>query len=93
MRGASEMLRRHAIGLLQFEYNHQWILSRTYLRDVFTLLVPFGYHVGKITPKGIEFYEDWNTELETFRQGNYLACLGPWVARVPQIAWWNTVER
>jgi FkbM family methyltransferase len=90
MRGASEMLGRHAIELLQFEYNHRWILSRTFLRDAFALLKPFGYRLGKITPKGIEFYEDWEIELETFREGNYLACLEPWVARFPRVApWWD----
>lgn len=75
MTGAQAMLKSHAIAVVQFEYNHRWIFSRTYLKDAFELLSSFGYSLGKVTPAGIEFYSEWEVELETFCEGNYLACL------------------
>lgn len=90
--GAGSMLREGAIELLQFEYNHRWIAARRYLRDAFESLLPLGYRIGKITPRGIEFYAGWHHELETFREANYLACRKEWVARLPAIPWWNAGE-
>ena len=89
LEGARALLAGRQIELIQFEYNQTWIASRHYLRDAFTLLQPFGYHIGKITPKGVEFYAEWHHELESWREGNYLACLEPWTRRFPRIEWWN----
>lgn len=89
LRGAGGMLSRRAIQVLQFEYNQRWIESRHFLKDAFDLLLPLGYHLGKITPRGIEFYPAYHFELESFREANYLACLPVWRARFPQVKWWN----
>ena len=89
LEGARGMLEAHRIQVLQFEYNQRWIDSRHYLKDAFELLEPLGYKLGKITPRGIEFYPQWHFELETFREGNYLACLSEHVDLFPQIRWWN----
>ncbi|MCU1307294.1 MAG: hypothetical protein JWN45_1989 [Acidobacteriaceae bacterium] len=89
LEGARAMLQARAISMLQFEYNHRWIESRHFLKDAFELLSPLGYKLGKITGKGIEFYPQWHFELESFREGNYLACLPEWPDRFPQIKWWN----
>jgi FkbM family methyltransferase len=75
MAGASEMLDRNAIRILQFEYNHRWIGSREYLRDVFALLEPKGYSIGKLLGQRVEFYPRWLWELETCTEANYIACL------------------
>jgi FkbM family methyltransferase len=87
--GAGEMLKRGAISLVQFEYNRRWIEARRYLRDAFSYLEPLGYQVGKITRAGVEFYRSWHPELETFCEGNYLACRAPWSELLPCIRWWN----
>lgn len=87
--GAAEMLKRQAVDLIQFEYNHRWIASRHYLRDAFELLQPLGYSIGKVTPKGIEFYGEWHFELESWYEGNYLACLEPWKGRFATVDWWR----
>lgn len=87
--GAAEMLARQAIDLVQFEYNHRWIAARRYLRDAFEFLTPLGYRLGKVTPQGIEFYHQWHPELESYREGNYLACRAEWQDRFPVIPWWN----
>ena len=89
MEGAREMLDRGAIDLIQFEYNHRWIIARYFLRDSFSLLQSHGYHIGKITPKGVEFYRDWHFELESFREANYLACKQQFMTCFPVIPWWN----
>ncbi len=72
--GASGMLDRQAIRILQFEYNHRWIGSRAYLRDAFCLLTPKGYVIGKLTGSLVEFYPQWRWELEHWTEGNYVAC-------------------
>jgi FkbM family methyltransferase len=84
--GARDMLKRRAIGVLQFEYNMRWIGACRYLRDVFALVRPFGYVVGKITPQGIEFYQEWRWEMETYRGMNYIACTPQWAARFKYLA-------
>jgi FkbM family methyltransferase len=72
--GARDMLGAHSVRILQFEYNHRWIGARNFLKDVFNLLGPMGYQIGKLTGAAIEFYPRWHWELETFREGNYVAC-------------------
>ena len=94
IKGAAEMLRRQAIDVLQFEYNQSWIESRSFLRDAFETLQEHGYKVGKITRRGIEFYDQWSYELETFCEGNYIACTAEWKERFWQIdPGWMTVGR
>lgn len=72
LRGAQEMLRQGRIRVFQFEYNHRWIYSRNYLKDVFDFIGGLPYVIGKVTPGRIEFYADWHPELERFFEGNYL---------------------
>jgi FkbM family methyltransferase len=85
IKGATRMLQQQNIDVLQFEYNQRWIFNCSFLRDVFNLLSPWGYRIGKVTPYGVEFYERWDWELETFREGNYLACLPQWIRRFDRI--------
>ncbi|MBC8487500.1 MAG: FkbM family methyltransferase [Bacteroidetes bacterium] len=87
--GGNNMLASGAIDILQFEYNHRWIDGRHFLRDAFELLLPLGFIIGKITPKGIEFYPDWDYELETFVESNYLAVKQSLRNIFPQIRWWK----
>lgn len=88
--GAEGLLRRRAIGVLQFEYNHRWIDARCFLRDAFDLATPFGYVIGKVAPRGVEFYVGWDSELETYREGNYLLCRRELRELFPIIRWWNS---
>jgi FkbM family methyltransferase len=88
--GAKEMLKSARIDMLQFEYNHRWIAARRFLIDAFELLLPLGYVIGKITERGVEFYSDgWDFELETFREGNYLAVQQEYKSAFPTVKWWN----
>jgi FkbM family methyltransferase len=90
LRGAAGMLARRAVGIAQFEYNWRWVFSRTYLRDVFELVdTSPGYALGKVTPKGIEFYPRWHQELETFRESNYVLVRDDWHSEFPTVEWWG----
>jgi FkbM family methyltransferase len=89
LRGARTLLAEHRITVAQFEYNHRWIFGRFYLRDAFEFLLALGYRVGKVTPRGVEFYPSWDADLETFVEGNYLACLPEAAAELPAVTWWK----
>jgi FkbM family methyltransferase len=86
--GARGLLERKAVEVIQFEYNHRWIGARRYLKDVFDDLVPLGYEIGKVTPRAIEWYPAWSAQLETYREGNYLAVRPSWRHRFPSLEWW-----
>ena len=89
LRGAASLFSRHRISVAQFEYNQRWIYSRSFLRDVFDFLKPLGYRLGKVTPRGVEFYPAWDPDLETFVEGNYVACLPAVAQRLPSVSWWK----
>lgn len=90
LRGACGLLAEHLIAVVQFEYNHRWVFARAYLRDAFDLLTGLGYRIGKLTPKGVEFYPGWDAELETFVEGNYVACEPRAAEALPAVRWWKT---
>lgn len=89
LKGAEGLLRDHSIGVAQFEYNWRWIDGRHFLKDVFDLVEPLGYAVGKVASDAIVFYRGWHWELETFHEANYLICRKDWVDRFPRIEWWG----
>jgi FkbM family methyltransferase len=90
LRGARALLAERRIRVAQFEYNHRWVFARFFLRDAFELLLEFGYRVGKLTPRGVEFYPGWDPDLETFAEGNYLACDPEATASLPTVTWWKS---
>lgn len=92
LEGSLGMLGRSAIDVVQFEYNHRWVFAHRFLRDVFAFLEPLHYRLGKVTPFGVEFYDAWHPELETVREGNYLACRDAIAGRFPVVRWWNAEE-
>ena len=89
IKGAVASLEKGTIEFLQFEYNWRWIDNKGFLKDVFELCRPLGYEIGKITPKGIEFYNDWDPLLETFNENNYLICKPVYRGRLKEIKWWK----
>jgi FkbM family methyltransferase len=74
IQGALGMLQAEKISVLQFEYNHRWVFSRRYLKDVFDFRDnnSLQYVVGKLTGNGVYVYSDWHFEMEKFFEGNYL---------------------
>jgi len=90
LRGACGLFAERRISVAQFEYNHRWVYARFFLRDAFDLLEPLGYRIGKLTPFGVEFYPRWHADLETFVEGNYVACEHRVAERLPSVTWWKT---
>lgn len=90
LHGARGLLADHRISVAQFEYNHLWVYARSFLCDAFELLQPLGYRLGKLTPRGVEFYPHWDMDLETFVGGNYVACSPRVAGRLPSVTWWKS---
>jgi FkbM family methyltransferase len=89
LHGARRFLGSRAVSVAQFEYNHRWVHARHFLKDAFDLLGPHGYRIGKLTPRGVEWYPAWDPDLETFVEGNYLACTAPMARLLPGVRWWK----
>lgn len=71
--GARELFEAEKVGVCQFEYNHCWVFSRRYLKDVFDFAESLnGYQVGKVTAEGIWIFDYWNPELDRFFESNYV---------------------
>ena len=70
--GAEKALKAGIIDIWQFEYNHRWIDSKNYLKDVFKFVEDKGYMVGKLCEKNIQIYSEWSPELERFFEANYV---------------------
>jgi FkbM family methyltransferase len=72
IQGATELLRRGKLGIVQFEYNSRWVYSRSYLKDVFDLVRGTPYWIAKICSTSLEIYVEWHPELERFFETNYV---------------------
>lgn len=72
IRGAAGLLEKGNVWFLQFEYNHRWVYSRHFLKDVVDFVAGTRYRVSKVTPGGLERYESWHPELERFFEDNYV---------------------
>ena len=70
--GARSSLSKGMIDIWQFEYNHRWISSRRYLKDIFAFIADKPYELGKLYGNGIEIYEQWHPELERYFETNYV---------------------
>lgn len=86
--GAREMIESGLIEVIQFEYNQRWIDGGFFLRDAFDLLTSSDYEIGKVTPRGIQWHKDYDWRLETFVQGNWIACLPQLVSAFQQAPGW-----
>ncbi len=73
LKGFSELLKASKITLVQFEYGLTFIPPRVTLGDVYNLLVPYGYRIGRLYPTGVEFKQYDMLRDEHFRMGNYVA--------------------
>lgn len=72
LRGAKGLFDEQRVMACQFEYNHRWVYSRNYLKDVFDMFESTPYSIGKITSRCVELYQAWHPELERFFEGNYI---------------------
>ena len=70
--GAARLLAEGRIGVLQFEYNHRWVATRRFLKDVFDTVDGLPYIVCGLRPDGLERFDSWHYELESFFERNYV---------------------
>ncbi|HUK73655.1 MAG TPA: FkbM family methyltransferase, partial [Streptosporangiaceae bacterium] len=77
LRGAGAFLEKGRISALSFEFGSANINSRTFFRDFWDLLVPLGYSIARIAPRGrIIRIRGYDETLEFFRGAtNYIATL------------------
>lgn len=73
LKGSSEMLRGGRIKRIQFEYGGTYIDARVFLKDMFDLLMPYGYRLYKIYPKKLVPVECYNQHMENFQYQNWVA--------------------
>jgi hypothetical protein len=71
LEGARPLLSAGKISLAQFEYNHRWVATRSFLKDVFDLLEGLPYTVVRLMPDRVEVLDIWHPELERFFEANY----------------------
>jgi FkbM family methyltransferase len=86
--GAESLLDKLQIGVVQFEYNWRWIYGRHFLQEVFQYFAERDYAIGKITPRGVQFYPRYDVQLESFVEGNYIACTNALKKNFPQVPGW-----
>jgi FkbM family methyltransferase len=72
LRGATSLLQRGLIEVVQFEYNWRWLQNHLALRDAFELIAQYPYRLGKLIGSRIEFYDEWHPELERFFESNFV---------------------
>jgi hypothetical protein len=59
--------------IVQFEYGKTWLPSRSQLKDVYDMLGPLGYSIGRLHPKWVRFAPYSVDAVETYAYGNYAA--------------------
>lgn len=84
--GTIPLLKEKRIAVLQFEYNHRWIFSRHYLKDVFDLIEGLPYRLGKLCENYILLYDSWNHEHDRFFESNYV------LIRSDALSWFRVEE-
>jgi len=72
LRGLGSYLDKSFLDFIQFEYGGANIDSRTFLRDFFSMLVPKGFKIAKIMPKGLEILK-YKSYYEDFQYKNFVA--------------------
>ena len=71
--GFSDMFAKHAIRIVQFEYNRGAILGNFLLKNAYDFFGKYGYALGKLYPDGVRFH-DYDYAFEDFIGPNYIAC-------------------
>lgn len=72
LKGFDKMLSAHKIDMIQFEYGGCWVDAGIFLMDAFNYLLPKGYYLGKIYPKGVKVFTAYDQRLDNFVYCNYI---------------------
>jgi FkbM family methyltransferase len=72
LRGCQTLLEGGTVKLVQFEYGSTFHGSGARLGQIYELLSPLGYSIGRLFPNHVDF-RPYSLQDETFRMGNYIA--------------------
>lgn len=73
LRGCEKLLSgSDAPFMIQFEYGTTYIPGGSTLKQAYDILTPFGYRIGRLFPRHVEF-RDYDYDREDFRMGNFIA--------------------
>lgn len=72
LEGATDILGRGLVDVVQFEYNWRWLLNSRSLYWVFEFIRDKPYVVGKLVSDGVLTFDRWHFELDRFFEGNYV---------------------
>ncbi len=72
LQGAAETLKLGLIEIVQFEYTWRWLNTGSSLKEVFELINPTPYRLGKLIGSRLEFYANWHPELDRYFEANYV---------------------
>lgn len=84
--GFEPMISQGCIRLIQFEYNRGALLGDFLLKHAYAFFSRFGYRLGKLTPRGVQFHP-YHVAYENFAGPNYVACRENDAALIGMIAW------
>jgi FkbM family methyltransferase len=73
IQGMKEMLEKHAIDHIQFEYGGCFVDSKATLKEMMQYLGAYNFTVLRIFPNGLIRFENWADEMENYLHSNYLA--------------------
>lgn len=85
LRGFSSTLANGAAGVVQFEYNHRWVVTGASLFQVFGLIEGTPYRLGRVSPDGIVMLPGWHPEVDRYLECNYALVRDDMVARLEVI--------
>lgn len=71
--GASNLLKKHAIDCIQFEYGGTYPDASITLKEVCFFIASMGYKIYRITPDSLIHIAQWRESLENNKYSNYLA--------------------
>lgn len=77
IKGSTDLLKKQAIGLIQFEYSHDWIPAGSTLKAAMNYLESFGYEVLLLKSDGV-YTLNYGLYGEYFQYSNFLAISPQW---------------
>lgn len=72
LQGFDGMLSTGRVDVVQFEFTLYAVYARTWLRDFYDMLTPYGYRIGKLYPTWVA-WRDYDAHDERFLRCNFVA--------------------
>ncbi len=72
LHGATEMLEKQAIDIIQLEYNQTWIRAHCCLKDIFDICKKYNYKLYRIMPNSLMILDYYHYIVDDFNYQNLL---------------------